>query len=78
MIVSLLADKVALSPKVVKSLMRSLAEVARADARDSTDLQLCRMSLMTLITLVQVLLCSIQFGKECFQHVFPLVWVRKM
>lgn len=54
MIVSLLADKVALSPKVVKSLMRSLAEVARADARDSTDLQLCRMSLMTLITLVQL------------------------
>ncbi|MCD7468760.1 hypothetical protein HAX54_007198 [Datura stramonium] len=54
MIVSLLADKVALSPKVVKSLIRSLAEVARADARDSTDLQWCRMSLMTLITLVQL------------------------
>lgn len=54
MIVSLLAGKVALSPKVVKSLIRSLAEVARADARDSTDLQWCRMSLMTLITLVQL------------------------
>ncbi|KAG5616550.1 hypothetical protein H5410_016374 [Solanum commersonii] len=54
MIVSLLADKVTLSPKVVKSLIRSLAEVARADARDSTDLQWCRMSLMTLVTLVQL------------------------
>ncbi|XP_059305010.1 uncharacterized protein At3g06530 isoform X2 [Lycium ferocissimum] len=54
MIVSLLADKVALSPKVVKSLIRSLAEVARADAKDSTDLQWCRLSLMTLITLVQL------------------------
>ncbi|PHT52471.1 hypothetical protein CQW23_06933 [Capsicum baccatum] len=54
MIISLLADKVALSPKIVKSLIRSLAEVARADARDSTDLQWCRMSLMTLITLVQL------------------------
>ncbi|XP_075111294.1 uncharacterized protein At3g06530 isoform X2 [Nicotiana tabacum] len=54
MIVSLLADKVALSPKVVKSLMRSLAEIARADARDSTDLQWCRMSLMALINLVQL------------------------
>ncbi|CAN4080724.1 unnamed protein product [Withania somnifera] len=54
MIVSLLADKVALSPKVVKSLIRSLAEIARADARDTTDLQWCRMSLMTLITLVQL------------------------
>ncbi|KAM3340540.1 putative protein isoform X3 [Capsicum galapagoense] len=54
MIISLLADKVALSPKVVKSLIRSLAEVARADARDSTDLQWCRMSLMALITLFQL------------------------
>nr|XP_010318176.1 uncharacterized protein At3g06530 isoform X2 [Solanum lycopersicum] len=54
MIVSMLADKVSLSPKVVKSLIRSLAEVARADARDSTDLQWCRMSLMTLVTLVQL------------------------
>lgn len=62
MIVSLLADKVALSPKVVKSLMRSLAEIARADARDSTDLQWCRMSLMALINLVQVSVCFIQFG----------------
>lgn len=78
MIVSMLADKVSLSPKVVKSLIRSLAEVARADARDSTDLQWCRMSLMTLVTLVQVLLCSIHVGREYFQHFFPLVWVRIM
>ncbi|XP_060203325.1 uncharacterized protein At3g06530-like [Lycium barbarum] len=59
MIVSLLADKVALSPKVVKSLILSIAEAARADARDSTDMQWCRMSLMTLITVVQ--LQSVEF-----------------
>lgn len=58
MIVGLLASKVTLSPKLVKSLMRSIAEIAREEAKGSADLQLFRLSLMTLINLVQVLLCS--------------------
>lgn len=56
MIVALLANKVALSPKLVKSLIRSIAEIAREDVKESTDLQWFRLSLMALINLVQVLL----------------------
>ncbi|ONI24972.1 hypothetical protein PRUPE_2G273000 [Prunus persica] len=54
MIVGLLASKVTLSPKLVKSLMRSIAEIAREEAKESADLQLFRLSLMTLINLVQL------------------------
>ncbi|KAL6980908.1 hypothetical protein U1Q18_022544 [Sarracenia purpurea var. burkii] len=54
MIVSLLANRVALSPKLVKSLIRSIAEVAREDARESSDLQSVRTSFMALINLVQL------------------------
>uniref|UniRef100_A0A2N9G8U6 Uncharacterized protein n=1 Tax=Fagus sylvatica TaxID=28930 RepID=A0A2N9G8U6_FAGSY len=54
MIVGLLANKVALSPKLVKSLIRSIAELAREDAKESTDLQWFRLSLMALINLVQM------------------------
>ncbi|XP_052184980.1 uncharacterized protein At3g06530 [Diospyros lotus] len=54
MIVGLLANRVALSPKLVKSLMRSIAEVARDDAKESTDLQWFRTSVMALINLVQL------------------------
>ncbi|XP_021285623.1 uncharacterized protein At3g06530 isoform X2 [Herrania umbratica] len=53
MIVGLLANKVALSPKLVNSLIRSVAEVAREDVKESTDLQWFRLSLMALISLVQ-------------------------
>ncbi|XVE56436.1 hypothetical protein DITRI_Ditri04bG0009000 [Diplodiscus trichospermus] len=53
MIVSLLANKVALSPKLVNSLIRSVAEVAKEDVKESTDLQWFRLSLMALINLVQ-------------------------
>lgn len=60
MIVGLLANKVALSPKLVKSLIRSIAEIAREDAKDLTDLQWLRLSLMALINLVQV---SLFLGK---------------
>jgi U3 small nucleolar RNA-associated protein 10 len=55
MIVCLLANKVSLSPKLVKSLMRSIAEIAQKDASKSTDLQWFRLSIMALINLVQVL-----------------------
>ncbi|KAG7972395.1 hypothetical protein I3843_07G181800 [Carya illinoinensis] len=54
MIVGLLANKVALSPKLVKSLIRSIAEIAREDAKESADLQWFRLSLMALINLVQM------------------------
>lgn len=54
MIVGLLASKVALSPKLVNSLIRSIAEIARENAKESTDLQWLRLSLMALINLVQV------------------------
>ncbi|XWS60132.1 hypothetical protein CRYUN_Cryun07bG0008200 [Craigia yunnanensis] len=53
MIVGLLANKVALSPKLVNSLIRTVAEVAREDVRESTDLQWFRLSLMAIINLVQ-------------------------
>ncbi|XVF08520.1 hypothetical protein REPUB_Repub07fG0010000 [Reevesia pubescens] len=53
MIVGLLANKVALYPKLVSSLIRSVAEVAREDVNESTDLQWFRLSVMALINLVQ-------------------------
>ncbi|KAE8688078.1 hypothetical protein F3Y22_tig00111000pilonHSYRG00001 [Hibiscus syriacus] len=53
MIVGLLANKVALSPKLVNSLIRTVTEVAREDVKESTDLQWFRLSLMALINLVQ-------------------------
>ncbi|XP_044468232.1 uncharacterized protein At3g06530-like [Mangifera indica] len=54
MIVALLSSKVALSPKLIKSLIRSISETAREDARESTDLQWFRLSMMALINLVQL------------------------
>lgn len=55
MIVGLLSSKVALSSKLVNTLIRSIAEIARDDAKESTDLQWLRLSLMTMINLIQVL-----------------------
>ena len=55
MIVGLLANRVSLSPKLVKSFIRSIVELAVEDERESTDLQWFRMSLMALINLVHVL-----------------------
>uniref|UniRef100_A0A6N2JZM9 BP28 C-terminal domain-containing protein n=1 Tax=Salix viminalis TaxID=40686 RepID=A0A6N2JZM9_SALVM len=54
MIVCLLANKVSLSPKLVKSLMRSIAEIVEKDASKSTDLQWFRLSVMALIKFVQL------------------------
>ncbi|KAL2527027.1 Uncharacterized protein Adt_12081 [Abeliophyllum distichum] len=53
-IVTLLAQKVALAPNVVKSLTRSIADIVRADANESADLQCVRMSFMTLINFIQL------------------------
>ncbi|XP_047327149.1 uncharacterized protein At3g06530 [Impatiens glandulifera] len=53
MIVGLLANKVKMSSKLVKSLTRSVAELMRDDAKDSADVQWFRMSFMALINLVQ-------------------------
>lgn len=66
MIVGLLANKVALAPKLVNSLIRTVAEVAREDGKESTDFQWFRLALMALINLVQVTasfscqLCNLQ------------------
>ncbi|XP_022872922.1 uncharacterized protein At3g06530 isoform X3 [Olea europaea var. sylvestris] len=53
-IVTLLAQKVALAPNVVKGLMRSIADIVRADVNESADLQCVRMSFMALINFVQL------------------------
>ncbi|OVA04123.1 BP28 [Macleaya cordata] len=53
MVVSLLANRVALAPKVIKALTESIARVAQKDAKESADLPWLRTSLMTIITLVQ-------------------------
>lgn len=55
MIVSLLAKKAALSPKLVNSLIRSIADIAREAAKDAMGLQWVRLSFMALINLLQVL-----------------------
>ncbi|KAK6936870.1 U3 small nucleolar RNA-associated protein 10, N-terminal [Dillenia turbinata] len=54
MIIGLLASRATLSPKLVKSLTRSIAEVTREDAKESKDLKWIRTSLMALINLVQL------------------------
>ncbi|KAK4787741.1 hypothetical protein SAY86_011574 [Trapa natans] len=53
MIVSLLASKAALSPKLVKGLVRSLAETAQDDVETSSDQYLTRLSVIALIHLTQ-------------------------
>ncbi|CAJ1971385.1 unnamed protein product [Sphenostylis stenocarpa] len=53
MIIGLLGNKAALSPKLLNSLIRSVAEVARGEAIELTDLYWFRLSLITLINLVQ-------------------------
>lgn len=59
MIVGLLANRSALSPNLIKSLIYSVADVAREDAEHSTDLQLFRVSFMALVNVVQVFLHAI-------------------
>ncbi|GAA0150254.1 RNA metabolism protein [Lithospermum erythrorhizon] len=54
MIISSLADKVELSPSLVKSLIRTLSDVARVDGKVLADVQWVRLSIMTLINLVQL------------------------
>jgi len=55
MIIGLLGNKAALAPKLLNSLIRSVAEVARGEAIEMTDIYWFRLSLITLINLVQVL-----------------------
>lgn len=71
MIVGMLASKVTISPGLVKGLILLIAKVAEEDAKESADLQLFRLSLMTLINLVQVLLCfSMQLYYRIIQYAF--------
>lgn len=53
MIIGLLVKKAALAPKLLNSLIRSVAEVACEEAKELTDLQWFRLSLIVLINLVQ-------------------------
>lgn len=53
MIIGLLGNKTALAPKLLNSLIRSVAEVARGEAKELIDLHWFRLSLITLINLVQ-------------------------
>lgn len=53
MIIGLLGNKTALAPKLLNSLIRSVAEVASGEAKELTDLHWFRLSLITLINLVQ-------------------------
>ncbi|CAL1390897.1 unnamed protein product [Linum trigynum] len=53
MIVGLLASKVALSPKLVNKWLRTIAGIAQQDAMEPTELQWVRLSMLTLISLVQ-------------------------
>ncbi|KAL7147600.1 hypothetical protein ABFS83_06G118300 [Erythranthe nasuta] len=54
MIISLLSQKSALAPNVVKSLMLLVADTARAEAKERGDLQWLRMSFMTIISIVRL------------------------
>ncbi|XP_015877759.3 uncharacterized protein At3g06530 isoform X1 [Ziziphus jujuba] len=53
MIVGLLSSKATLSPKLVKTWIQTIAEIAQEDAEKSTGLQWFRLSIITLISLVQ-------------------------
>lgn len=54
MIVTLLVQRASLEPNVVKSLMRSVADIARVDAKETANFQWLRMSFMALINMVQL------------------------
>ncbi|KAL1565211.1 hypothetical protein AAHA92_07455 [Salvia divinorum] len=54
MIVSLLAQKAALAPNVAKSLLNSVADMARTDAKEGHDMRWLRMSVMTIVSIVQL------------------------
>lgn len=58
MIIGLLGTKVVLAPKLTNSLIRSIAEVACEEEKESINLQWFRLSLIALINLVQVLVFS--------------------
>ncbi|KAI9081384.1 hypothetical protein K1719_036647 [Acacia pycnantha] len=53
MIIGLIVKKAALAPKLLNSLIRSVAELACEVSKESTELQWFRLSLIVLINLVQ-------------------------
>ncbi|KAF7845346.1 uncharacterized protein G2W53_002251 [Senna tora] len=53
MIIGMLGNKVVLAPKLLNSLIRSIAVIAREEAKELTNLQWLRLSLIALINLVQ-------------------------
>ncbi|KAF7823345.1 U3 small nucleolar RNA-associated protein 10 [Senna tora] len=53
MIIGLLGNKVVLAPKLLNSLIRSIAEIARDEAKELTNLQWFRLSLIALINIIQ-------------------------
>lgn len=70
MIVGLLSSKATLSPKLVKTWIQTIAEIAQEDAEKSTGLQWFRLSIITLISLVQVVLCLFM-PLHCLKQMIP-------
>lgn len=54
MVVGLLATRATLGPKLSQNLTVSIARVAKHDAEQSTDLPWIRVTIMAIISLVQV------------------------
>uniref|UniRef100_A0A7N0TKI1 BP28 C-terminal domain-containing protein n=2 Tax=Kalanchoe fedtschenkoi TaxID=63787 RepID=A0A7N0TKI1_KALFE len=54
MIIGFLASKVTLSHTMIKCLLRSTAELAQQNAKESSEVQWCRLSLMAFINIVQL------------------------
>lgn len=55
MIIGFMASKVSMSQKLIIPVMRSIAGLALEYSKDSSDVQWCRMYLMALINIIQVM-----------------------
>lgn len=54
MVVGMLANRASLNDNLIKRFMRSIIDVAREHAKESSDPHWLRLSFMALINLVQV------------------------
>ncbi|CAM8993382.1 unnamed protein product [Rhodiola kirilowii] len=54
MIIGFMASKVSMSPKLSVSIVRSIAELALENSKNSSDVQWCRLYLMALINIIQL------------------------
>lgn len=70
MVVGLLATRSTLAPKLIQSLVFSIARVAQHDAKQSADLPWIRVTIMALVTLVQVV-----FNHISLQYLLNRHWL---